>query len=160
MERWTEVGRPHYVRAVDGLRRPDRVGDCRLPSSWRQPCASLAKGAIDAYGALVSGGHPGRLNSEALFTSFAYKALRSSGARTRRRPPFCSDSTASPSGRKGSVRSGPMGRGVGGIGRPPEGHRGPHSLAAQLRDRPENAGRRGGRTIGRSGSAASRRTWR
>jgi pyruvate,water dikinase len=72
VERWTEIGRPNYLAAVErwqaarwqDLPAVDILGAVR----------ELTEAAIDAYGALVSGVIPAAWISEGLFT-FVYNTL-------------------------------------------------------------------------------------
>lgn len=72
VERWTEVGRPHYISTIEQLQA----------NLWRELSSSqliresgkLFETIIDAYGALISGVIPAAWISEALFTKF-YNAL-------------------------------------------------------------------------------------
>ena len=77
VERWTIVGRPRYVAAVESLR--DRP--------WRQfssvelldTVCELYGAAVDAYGALVSGVIPAAWISEALFTIYYNTLIKRRG---------------------------------------------------------------------------------
>ena len=72
VERWTDVGRPHYAATVDHWQgtRWRELPAAEILSAVRE----LAEAAIDAYGALVGGVIPAAWISEGLFT-VAYNAL-------------------------------------------------------------------------------------
>jgi pyruvate,water dikinase len=72
VERWTELGRPHYVNIVREWEANEwhQLPAAELVAAVRQ----LSEAAIDGYVALVSGVIPAAWISEALFTIF-YKAL-------------------------------------------------------------------------------------
>jgi pyruvate,water dikinase len=72
VERWTDVGRPRYVAAVERWQARDwrDLPATELLSAARE----LAEAAIDAYGALVGGVIPAAWISEGLFT-LVYKTL-------------------------------------------------------------------------------------
>jgi phosphohistidine swiveling domain-containing protein len=72
VERWTETGRPHYVKTVERWQATPwrEFSTIELLDAARQ----LSEAAIDAYGALVGGVIPAAWISEALFT-VAYDKL-------------------------------------------------------------------------------------
>jgi len=73
VERWTEEGRPEYLRTVQDWRTREWK---ELPARHLLKAArQLTMAAIDAYGSLVSGVIPAAWISEALFT-FIYKFLK------------------------------------------------------------------------------------
>ena len=66
VERWTEKGRPEYIRLVESCAKQDLK---TMDNSELLECAySLCTSAIDAYGALVSGVIPAAWINEGLFT--------------------------------------------------------------------------------------------
>ena len=66
VERWTEKGRPEYIRLVESWAKRDltNMGNSEL----FEGAYSLCTAAIDAYGALVSGVIPAAWINEGLFT--------------------------------------------------------------------------------------------
>jgi len=72
VERWTETGRPRYVKTVERWKATPwrEFSTTKLLDAARQ----LSEAAIDAYGALVGGVIPAAWISEALFT-LAYDKL-------------------------------------------------------------------------------------
>jgi len=76
VERWTETGRPEYIKTVKMWESCDweSLPNTELLGAIRQ----LAEAAIDAYGALVSGVIPAAWMSEAWFT-LTYKLFKRKG---------------------------------------------------------------------------------
>jgi pyruvate,water dikinase len=74
VERWTEVGRPHYVATVERWQAaPWRdLSSTELLDAARE----LTEAAIDGYGALVSGVIPAAWISEAMFTMVYDKLIK------------------------------------------------------------------------------------
>jgi phosphohistidine swiveling domain-containing protein len=73
VERWTEEGRPHYLKTVERWEKSD--WQALSATELLSAAGLLAEAAIDAYGALVSGVIPAAWMSEAWFT-FIYKLLK------------------------------------------------------------------------------------
>ena len=61
VERWTDAGRPRYIKAIESLRAKPQAQFSSAMSLWIRP-AELYEAAIDAYGALISGDYPGCLD--------------------------------------------------------------------------------------------------
>jgi pyruvate,water dikinase len=76
VERWTEEGRPRYLRLVETWESSGWV--TLSATEILGAVCQLAEGAIDAYGALVSGVIPAAWMSEAWFT-FTYKFYKRKG---------------------------------------------------------------------------------
>ena len=74
VERWTEHGRPHYLETVEqwNTKNWKAFSSVELLECVRQ----LTESAIDAYGALLSGGIPAAWISEAVFTKIYNRTMK------------------------------------------------------------------------------------
>jgi rifampicin phosphotransferase len=77
VERWTEIGRPHYYQTVEDWQTKNwrAFSSVELADSAKK----LTEAAIDAYGALVSGVIPAAWITEALFTTIYNRLIKRRG---------------------------------------------------------------------------------